>query len=106
MTQWIAGTDSCGRSPSMSGLRKRTRAPYTVDAVSRNEERWGFGKIEGTREDARRDGGLHTHLAALASVALTVPDVLMRLEPIAATIAAYMVDLMTGEGVAQSLVHG
>lgn len=53
-----------------------------------------------------RDDGLPTHLAALASVALTALDALTRIEPSAATVAACMANLMAGEEVAQGLIQG
>lgn len=53
-----------------------------------------------------RDGGLPTHLAALASVALTALDALTRIEPSAATVAACMANLIAGEEVAQGLIQG
>lgn len=61
------------------------------------------------REQAKmqwRDGGLPTHLAALASVALSAPDALTMIEPRVAAVAAYTANLMAGQEVAQGLVRG
>lgn len=86
--QWSPGIDSRASLPNMFGLRSWTRAPYTVRSVSSRIRTVTHMRMR------QREDQLHTHFAALASVALAALDILTILEQRATTAAMSIPVLM------------